>query len=146
MSIYQSRLRLQPTLQSVHVNLKSTSLALMTVFALSLSYPAVEAIAAGDASAANARYQADRTACLKGQSNQERATCLKEAGAVLQESKMRRMPEGDAPYQQNAKLRCNALPSDDRDACQRRINGEGTTTGSVRDGGIMRELTIPDNK
>ncbi len=154
MSICQSRLRSQSTSQSTsrstsrsfHVHLKSTSFALMTVFVMSLSYPAVQAMAAGEASAANARYQADRSVCLSGQSNQDRATCLKEAGAVLQESKMRRMAEAEAPYQQNAKLRCNALPSDDRDACQRRINGEGTTTGNVRDGGILRELTVPDNK
>ena len=114
--------------------------------ALFISGASLAATAAGNPQDANARYQAERAACLNGQSNQARATCLREAGAALQESKRGRLSDDQAADQKNALLRCNALPADDRDACQRRIAGEGTTTGSVLDGGVLRELTVPDRK
>ena len=46
---------------------------------------------ASELSDANARYQAERAVCQSGQSNQDRATCLKEAGAALHEAKMGRL-------------------------------------------------------
>ncbi|WP_236904577.1 hypothetical protein [Collimonas fungivorans] len=114
--------------------------------ALFISGASLAATAAGNPQDANARYQAERAACLNGQSNQARATCLREAGAALQESKRGRLGDDQAADQRNALLRCNALPADDRDACQRRIAGEGTTTGSLLEGGVLRELTVPDRK
>jgi hypothetical protein len=83
---------------------------------------------------------------MSGQSNQDRETCLKEAGAALEESKTGRLDGGQGSENQNALIRCNALPAGDRDACRRRIAGEGTTSGSVREGGIVRELVVPDSK
>lgn len=114
--------------------------------ALFISGASLAATAAGNPQDANARYQAERAACMNGQSNQARTTCLREAGAALQESKRGRLSDDQATDQKNALLRCNALPADDRDACRRRIEGEGTTTGSVLDGGVLRELTVPDRK
>lgn len=88
-----------------------------------------------------ARYQQERTQCLSGQSHQDRRTCLQEAAAARGEALKGRLDDGQAArYEQNAMLRCNALPVDDRDECQARIRGEGTTSGSVEAGGIYREL------
>ncbi|HCE09161.1 MAG TPA: hypothetical protein DEQ40_11280 [Oxalobacteraceae bacterium] len=115
----------------------------MAFLVLSVS---LSAAAASDAPNANARYQADRATCNSGQSNQDRATCLKEAGAALQESRRGHLKDDPAANQRNTSLRCDALPADERDACQRRMEGEGETSGSVRDGGLIRELTVPDNK
>ncbi|WP_211440723.1 hypothetical protein [Collimonas humicola] len=125
---------------------KSACLSALTLLVLSMSLSAATAGAASDSTDANARYQADRARCISGQSNQDRATCLKEAGAALQESRKGRLTDDKAADQSNALLRCNALPVDDRDACQRRMNGEGTTSGSALEGGISRELTVPDKK
>lgn len=127
-------------------NVKAACLSSMALLALSVSLSAAAAAPASNASDANARYQADRKLCNSGQSNQDRATCLKEAGAALQESKAGHLNNDTAMQKPNALLRCDALPADDRDACQRRINGEGTTTGSVPAGGLIRELVVPDNK
>jgi hypothetical protein len=127
-------------------NFKTACLSSMALLALSVSFSAAAAGAASGASDANASYQADRTVCNSGQSNQDRATCLKEAGAARQESKMGHLNNDSAAQKENASIRCNALPADDRDACQRRMNGEGTTTGSAPEGGIARELVVPDNK
>jgi hypothetical protein len=87
-------------------------------------------------------YQSERANCLNGHSNQDRATCLKEAGAAHAEAKRGRLSDGDTPYQQNATMRCQKLDSDARQACERRMSGEGVVSGSVAAGGLYRELTV----
>ena len=98
---------------------------------------AADATLAGDA---QARYERERAACTDGSSQQDRATCLKEAGAARDESRGGRLGNGSTATDANATTRCNALPAKDRSDCIARINGAGTTSGSVRDGGIYREL------
>ncbi len=102
--------------------------------------------AATPAAEAQARYVQERAACMNGQSNQDRATCLKEAGAALKEAKAGRLQHGQPDYAANAMRRCDGLPGDQRDLCQRRMQGEGKVSGSVRDGGVLRELTVIDKK
>ena len=114
---------------------KLPSLACLTVAMLASS---VNAYARDDA---DMRYRADRAVCMSGQSNQDRATCLKEAGAARSVAKRHQLEDRQGGYRQNAMLRCNALPADDRSDCQRRIDGEGKVSGSVRDGGLLRETT-----
>lgn len=91
---------------------------------------------------AQQRYQQERAACLSGQSAQDQSTCLKEAGAALEEARRGRLADGSAQYQQNALARCTVLPPEERDACHARMQGQGTTSGSVPAGGIYRELII----
>jgi len=43
-------------------------------------------------------------------------------------------------YARNALKRCEPLNEPDRSDCVARINGQGTTSGSVAAGGIYREL------
>jgi hypothetical protein len=101
--------------------------------------PAAEPARPADA---QARYQQERAACLSGQSHQDQPTCLKEAGAALEEARRGRLADGPAQYQQNALARCAALPGDQRSACEARMHGAGTTSGSVAGGGIYRELIV----
>jgi hypothetical protein len=104
------------------------------------------AAAAGDSlSEAQARYRQDRAACMSGQSQQDRATCLREADAALQEAKRGRSGDAQGSYEQNQLLRCDRLAAGDREDCRRRMRGEGTVSGSVEGGGIYRELrtTVP---
>lgn len=88
-------------------------------------------------------YQRDRAACISGQTSQNRATCLREAGAAHQESKRGRLDDGQAQFEHNRLLRCERQPLEDRQDCVRRMNGEGFTSGSVEGGGIYRELVTP---
>lgn len=81
--------------------------------------------------------QAERARCESGQSNQDRATCLKEVGAAQGEARAGNLNDGGA-YDKNATDRCNALPASDRSACLGRLNS-GTTSGSAQSGGIIRE-------
>jgi hypothetical protein len=78
--------------------------------------------------------------CTSGQSNQDRATCLREAGAAFAEAKRDGLADGSTPYVRNALQRCERLPDEDRRACVSRMQGQGTTSGSVAGGGIYREL------
>ena len=87
------------------------------------------------------RYRQERAACSNGSSNQDRATCLREAGAAHAEALKGGLGDGSAPYAANATQRCDRLPEDDRADCAARMKGQGSTSGSVAGGGIYRELT-----
>jgi len=102
----------------------------------------VSAVAANKTASADAlaNYQRQREVCLGGQSNQDRATCLREAGAALAQAKQGGMGDDAATYSDNAKKRCESLPNADRTDCLTRMSGKGTTSGSAAGGGIYREL------
>ena len=121
-----------------------TRRALSALALLAFGSASAAAGAAGGAPDANARYQAEKAVCTSEHSNQDRATCLKEAGAALAESRQGRLDKPHGDYSQNAVRRCEALPADERDACQRRMQGEGQTSGSVAEGGLLREVVTPD--
>lgn len=94
---------------------------------------------------AQATYRAERQACLEGRTAQDRATCLKEAGAALEEAK--RNPAGSGESQserrRNALARCEAVPAADQADCRRMAMGAGTRSGSVAGGGVVKELVTP---
>ena len=122
---------------------RSWGLALCAAGAL-LSATVAVAADRGKLSDAQNAYQRDRAACISGQTHQEdRATCLREAGAALQEARRGRLDDGQAQFEQNRLLRCERQPAEDRQDCVRRMSGEGITSGSVEGGGIYRELVTP---
>lgn len=100
------------------------------------------AFAASELAQAQERYRQERKACMTGQSNQDRATCLKEASAALQEAKRGGLASGGAALQANRVERCAKLPAGDREECVTRMR-EGSTSGTARDGGVIRELNTP---
>jgi hypothetical protein len=107
-------------------------------------------LAAGTAMAAGAqnsgaqlRYEQEHAKCMSGQSNQDRATCLKEAAAALEESKKRTLGAASGgELAENRQKRCETLPSPDREDCHARMN-DGATSGSAQQGGILREHSGP---
>ena len=87
-------------------------------------------------------YSQERAAC-QGMQGEERRTCLREAGAALQEARRGQLVDAQAGFEQNRFARCAYHRNpDERDYCERRMRGEGTTSGSVEGGGILRELTV----
>ena len=121
-------------------SLRPWSLAILAVLAVSAILYITPAMAADSGRLPSPRsvYQQDRAMCNSGQSNQDRATCLKEAAAAYGEARRGRINEGQEEYEQNALARCSAQPAEDQQACQRRVMGEGVAEGSVQDGGIYR--------
>jgi len=93
-----------------------------------------------ESSAARSRYAQEVAVCKSGRSSQDLATCMREAGAALAEAKRGGLGDGTAPYAANQTLRCDPLPEDQRKDCIARMQGQGTTSGSVAGGGIYREL------
>lgn len=87
-------------------------------------------------------YHQERVICLSGQSNQDRATCLREAGAALAEARRQGLNTAKESLAGNATKRCEPLPAADRSACMARMNGLGSVSGSVAGGGIVRELVV----
>ncbi len=92
------------------------------------------------AAAARSVYEAERAACIRGESNQDRETCLKEAAAAYAEARRGALPGDTTQLKANATRRCDALPPADRKDCLARMAGQGTTSGSAAGGGIYREL------
>ena len=126
----------------MHYPLTRPTLRVAQALLLAASVTGVAALAAEPSGVANAqaRYLKERAVCTSGQSNQDRATCLREAGAALAESKRGGLDKGGASYADNQRRRCESLTGGDRLACQERMQGKGTTSGSVAEGGIYREL------
>jgi hypothetical protein len=78
---------------------------------------------------------------------QDRAACLREAGAAREEARRGGLT-GAAPggYEQNALARCGLQQTaGDQAACEARVRGTGNTAieGSVMGGGLIRETVTP---
>lgn len=113
------------------------------VLAACCAFAAAGALAQSRADSPEARYQQERARCLSGQTHQAREVCLQEAGAALEDARRGRLGAGDErQWQANALLRCQRQPASERELCERMARGEGTQSGSVESGGIVRELRV----
>lgn len=77
---------------------------------------------------------------------QDRAACLREAGAARQEARRNGLTSASpSDYERNALARCGLQPMADRPACEARVKGTGmsSTEGSVLGGGVIRETVTP---
>jgi len=121
---------------------RNASSVLVLLAATALAQAPVAASAAGtEMSQAKQVYGQERTRCMNAPKSEDQAACLKSAGAALQVAQQGQLDTAPHPYGENALARCNPLPASDRQDCIRRIQGAGTTSGSVAAGGISRELT-----
>ncbi|MBB1604566.1 hypothetical protein [Variovorax sp. UMC13] len=123
------------------ISVRSLALALCATGALA-GAPAAFAQAA--APGTDARMQRERATCDGVQ--QDRAACLREAGAARQEAQRSGLTSASSgTYDQNALERCQLQPVADRADCEARIRGTGAsaTEGSVLGGGVIRETVTP---
>jgi hypothetical protein len=133
----------------MHTRATSPSRVKLGAWCLTALLVAPAAMAAGASGPApsssdiEARYQADIARCNAGQTNQDKPTCLREAGAAREEARRNRLPSANQAYDQNEIQRCQALPAAERDDCMLQMSGQNTVTkGSVGAGGVLRETTI----
>jgi len=124
------------------VNMSRTALALC---ALCIAGSGWAQGTSGATGASAAREQQERSTCDGIQ--QDRAACLREAGAARQEAARNGLThEGAAPQDANALERCKQLPAADQADCRARVSGSApgaSTSGSVMGGGLLRETVTP---
>lgn len=105
---------------------------------------ATKADAKAGAKASTAQLQQERRNCETGNTQQDKATCLREVGAAAQESKRGNLTT-EGSTKGNAMDRCQQLPAGERADCIARIKGPQspnqtvTTSGSVAGGGTITE-------
>ena len=128
------------------MKLNIASLAGLIAVGFAASYASAPAHGAEAASAAKSTYLKERADCNAGNTAQDRATCLKEAGAAAAERKRNGL-DTTGSLRQNAIERCNTVAPKDKADCLARIEGPAQadqttkTSGSVAGGGILRETT-----
>ncbi len=121
------------------ISLSFRNLALATVATL-IATTSTLAANAGTLTEAQARYRQDMAACNSGQSNQDAATCRREAQNALAEAKRNGLTQAPLnEQQQNALRRCSVHQGEDRTDCEARMSGEGRVEGSAASGGVLRE-------
>jgi hypothetical protein len=71
-----------------------------------------------------------------------RFDCVRDTDVAYGHARRHRPSDIDPPFAKNLTLRCEAHTGDARRACLARMDGQGTTSGSVAEGVIYRELVI----
>ncbi len=121
----------------------------LTLLAVAAALAGAGTVFAGEPVATNdakTLYQKEKSNCEAGNTTQDKATCLREAGAALDEKKKGKLDNSGSPVV-NATDRCNVLPAKDKADCLARITGPQapnqrvTTSGSVEGCGVIRETT-----
>jgi len=85
-------------------------------------------------------YKKEVQACLNGQSQQDQATCLREASNARAEKSNRKSTATNTDLSANATARCNVLTGEDKAACTARVLGYGSESGSVAGGGVLSKV------
>jgi hypothetical protein len=118
----------------------SLSIAVFLAAVGFLAAPLAQAQAPGS----DSRMQQERATCDGVQ--QDRAACLREAGAARQEASRNGLTSASpGRYDANALARCQLQPASDRADCEARVRGTGDSAsgGSVMGGGLIRETVTP---
>ena len=89
---------------------------------------------------ASGNYQQEVNACMTGKTQQDRDTCLREARNAQADKKRGVLDNAGASFEANAAARCDVLKGEEKAACQARMMGYGSTSGSVAGGGLLREV------
>ena len=111
-----------------------------TLFAISAATAQVAGAPAGAAIDTSGDYASEVRACKAGKTGEDLATCLKEARNARADKQRGLMNERNERYSANARARCAALSGEDKAACDARMIGYGTVSGSVAGGGVMRQV------
>jgi hypothetical protein len=85
--------------------------------------------------------QSERNACLTGRTQQDQATCLREANNAAADKRKGQL-DSNGNLTANALARCAVLTGTDQVACEARVLGYGGSDGSVAGGGMIKEVEV----
>jgi hypothetical protein len=85
-------------------------------------------------------YAREVQACRAGRTQQDLDTCLEEARNAQADRRHGVLARQGEDFTSNALARCEPLRGDDRVACEARVMGFGSTSGSIAGGGVLREV------
>jgi hypothetical protein len=87
-------------------------------------------------------FQRELAACGQRADPDAQRSCRREAYAARDEARRGALAGGN-DFERNKFARCEAHKDPaERDYCLRRMRGEGTVSGSVEGGGLLRELKV----
>jgi hypothetical protein len=133
-------MRTQPSLRA-----RRTALTLCLIAAALAGTPTLAATQAKPADI-QARYLRDSALCMSAKYKGDRDECLSEASTARSMALPSPVDVDPGRYARNALKRCEPLPESDRRDCVARMQGQGTTTGTVAGGGIYRELVTRETE
>jgi hypothetical protein len=84
--------------------------------------------------------QREKAACHYGMTQQDFVTCMREANNAAADKRSGKLDNAGGQFEVNALKRCEVLKGDDQIACEARIMGYGSTSGSVAGGGVVRQV------
>jgi hypothetical protein len=85
--------------------------------------------------------QSERNACMTGRTQQDQATCLREANNAAADKRKGQL-DSTGNLTANALARCAVLTGTDLVACEARVLGYGGTEGSVAGGGMIKQVEV----
>lgn len=122
-----------------HMKSASIGIGLIALFAVVGATAQVSSV--GSSGIDNSgNYQQERAWCMANTTGEAQATCLKGASAAQAEKRRGTLDTNAADYAANAMRRCDVLKGEDRAACQARVAGYGSASGSVIGGGVIKEV------
>lgn len=94
---------------------------------------------------ASGNAKSEMAACKSGNTQQDRAACMKEVRNANAEKRAGKLGNG-SDFMANAMKRCEIFKeSEDQASCRARVNSQARLDGSVAAGGVLRqgEITVP---
>ena len=128
------------TVKSAAAFLVATVLAVSAIAQIAAGTTGIDAT--GDAAS-------EMAACKNGSTQQSRETCMTEVRNANAAKRAGKVDNAGGQFKANALMRCNALKGEDKVACEARVAGLGTASGSVAGGGVVTQIesvVVPASK
>ncbi|MBW0169196.1 MAG: hypothetical protein ACT6SF_14895 [Hydrogenophaga sp.] len=138
---------MNPSHSPIHLSTQRVSRACLAFAAgVVLAAPVWAAGATAAKAPADAAYHRDRAACQAMASAPDRTHCLRDVAAARQQAQSKGAAPSPSPQEleRNAVQRCQAQPPEQQAICERMARGEGSVSGSVQGGGVIRELVTQE--
>ena len=114
--------------------------ALFAFFALGVHAQTASGAAGATGIDATGNSQSELAACNNGTTQQSRQTCITEVENARAAKRAGQLGNSGSQFDANALQRCDVFQGEEKIACQARVGGYGTSSGSVGGGGTIRQI------